>query len=374
MSPAVLTRVKAWSSEKFSAGPLGGVSGYHASSTSDLLKIRSTPLPNVAFWTGAIAALLLGPMLFSQNQISIANVTLVAVIGALGTNLIVGLAGQISLASAALLAVGAFSGGLVGATQGLPLLLCIPVAAFAGAIGGLIMGIPALRFRGLYLILASLAFHYIVSFVAHAVESGRGVEALTGLILTRADLGVVVLRSPSDFLVFLVIVAALVTVGFLNLMRSQYGRAWVAIRDHEVAVSALGVPAGYLKLKAFAFSGAVIAVAGVLGAYLQGVVTSEQYTLNLAIEYLAMVVIGGLGTALGSWLGAIFVSSLPFALDALFDIFNAPPEFQSTYLAPLQTLMFATLMAIFIVWQPQGLAGLWHKLRTYLAAWPLRQE
>jgi branched-chain amino acid transport system permease protein len=342
--------------------------GYFKTSYEADLSLVDTRLRRVAL--GALVVLLVAlPAVGSRFVLDLAAQTALAAIGALALNVLTGLAGQISLGHAGFIAAGAFTtAALVESGAGSPL-TALPAAAVVGAVLGLLVGFPALRLKGLYLALATLAMHHVVLYACGELQNHWG--ANTGYTIPTPQIAGFVLKGAVAWYYALVLAAALVLVFTVNLQRSRAGRAWMAIRDREIAAESVGIAVRRWKLAAFVWSSAVTAVAGALFAYHRGFVSVEAFGFFLAIEYVAMVIIGGLGSALGAVLGAAFVTLLPYGIDAGVGALRLPGAAEY-YLFPLKFGAFGLLMAVFLLFEPQGLIGIWRRARNWFVLWPFR--
>lgn len=349
-------------------------SGYFKTSYAGDLTLLDTPFRKLAVLSLAIVALLL-PAILSQQSLHILNLTMVAIIGAIALNLLTGLAGQLSLGHAAFLAIGGFSSHYFS-KLGLPFPIVVVLAMLVGGVLGFLIGTPALRVRGLYLVLTTVGFHYVVIFLTHVYQASgeASISALTGFLMPPASIGPIAIGTPKAWYYCFLVVTALVTAYALNLLRSRIGRAWIALRTRDIIAAALGINLAEYKLKAFVASSALTAMAGSLLVYYLGSISAEYYTLDLAISYVAMIVIGGAGSVMGSYLGAIFISLLPFAITWLFQFADADPRVQLQLLVPSQTILFGILMVLFLLFEPLGLVGIWRRIRTYFELWPLRRS
>ncbi len=168
----------------------------------------------------------------------------------------------------------------------------------------------------------------------------------------------------------LLAVAGLTVIGALNLLRSFVGRRWVSVGEHDIAAEALGVSIARTRISAFTLTSAVIGFAGALSAYYVGTASFESYNFSLAISYLAMIIIGGLGSVLGSVLGAVFITMLPYVLDHLFLLFAL--RIPANILAGIHEITFGALIVAFLLFEPRGLAEIWRRTRTAAADWPFR--
>ncbi|MBI2158632.1 MAG: branched-chain amino acid ABC transporter permease [Candidatus Rokubacteria bacterium] len=316
-----------------------------------------------------VVALLLLPRFGSSFVLDLAAQTALAAVGALALNLLTGLAGQISLGHAGFLATGAFTTAALVESGWRSPLVTLPAAALVGALLGVIVGIPSLRLKGLYLALGTLAMHHVVLYGAGELQTRWGVN--TGYTIPPPRLGALVLKGTVPWYYALVAVAAAALVLAVNLQRSRAG--WMAIRDREIAAESVGIDVARYKILAFVWSSAATSVAGALFAYYRGFVSVEAFSFFLAIEYVAMIVIGGLGSALGAVLGAGFVTLLPHGIDAAVGAVRLPGGVEY-YLFPAKFGAFGLLMALFLIFEPQGLVGIWRRVRNWVFLWPFRHR
>lgn len=318
--------------------------------------------------TLAALAFLALPYALSVFWIHLANTCLIAVMGAVALNVLTGNARLVSLGQAAFLGIGAFAAGLMQRQYNVPFPVALATAAVAGAMVGLLVALLSLRLRALYVAVTTLVLHFA------AVTGFSFVQAVfldsSGIILPLPNLGVMTLQTPIDWYYFLLAVATLVVLGALNLLRSFVGRRWIAVGEHDVAAEALGVSVKRAKLSVFALTSAVVAFTGALWAYYVGTVSFESYNLGLAITYLAMIIVGGIGSVLGSVLGAIFITLLPYCLDKAFLALDF--KIAASQLAGIHQVAFGVLIVTFILFEPRGLAEIWRRVRSAAADWPFR--
>jgi branched-chain amino acid transport system permease protein len=314
---------------------------------------------------------LLIPAVASTYFVHLLDLCLLSAIGALGLMLLTGYCGQISLGQAAFLAVGAYTTVILNAHVGAPFAIVVPAAAFAGGLLGFVVGLPSLRFRGVYLAISTLAMHYAIVFLATKYQADFGPSASAGMTIPDPSLGPLVLAGDRPWYYFLLAAVTLITIGCINLVRTRPGRAWMAIRDRDIAAQALGINLARYKLLAFVTSSMLASISGSLLAYFSNVVTVEKYTLDLAIIYLAMIIVGGMGSILGALLGAFFITLLPFGIDALFSYLPRSWRFGST-LFGVQAGAVGVCIIFFLLFEPKGLAEIWYRLATYFERWPFR--
>jgi len=323
-------------------------------------------------WLAAfLAALLAYPLVAGPFGLELANQVLLAAMGAVALMLLTGYAGQISLGHAGLLAAGAFTTGILIKETGAQFWVTLPAAAAVGGLLGVIFGLPSLRLRGLYLAVSTLALHFIVIHVGSEYETRRGFS--TGIVIDPPQLGGWVLNDPRAwYFVLLAAAAATVLVG-VNLVRSRTGRAWRAIHGREAVAEALGISVPRAKLSAFVVSSTITAVAGCLFAYYRGFVSVEAFSIFLAIQYVAMVIIGGMGSVLGALLGAVFVVLFPYVIEGAMEALGLTERLASVVFA-VNYAGFGLVMILFLVLEPQGLVGIWRRTQNWLLLWPFRQK
>jgi len=332
------------------------------------------PLP-IARWTVAALAVvffLVIPLTLHEYFLSVANLVWIAVIGAIGLNILVGYTGQVSIGHGAFMSVGAYTAANLATRLDSPWPVNLVVGGLMAALVGAVVGIPSLRIKGLYLAIATLAGQLIIEWtINHVTFISGGVQA--SISVPRPRLGGVVLDSQRDMYYFLIFFVVLSLVGAMNLVRSRVGRAFIAIRDHDIAAELIGINIFRYKLLAFAISSFYAGVTGVLYTYFLGIANYEQFQIGVSIDYLAMIIIGGLGSVLGSVFGAIFVTLLPIVIRYAMEAFGGIFLEQATVLnliPNLRLMMFGALIILFLILEPEGLNRLWRNIRNYFRVWP----
>ena len=331
------------------------------------------------FWIGVMClAILVFPFVTSSYNVHLVNLVALACIGALALNLLMGCAGLISLGQAAFLCTGGFVTVFFSLEVGLPFWLVVPIAGVFGAVFGLIAGLPSLRLHGLYLALSTLAMHFIIIYLASVYQysywerRAEGfVGGVSGFDIPYPSFGPLVLNTTREWYFFLVVVVTIVAMLSINLMRSRIGRAWMAIRDADIAASASGVNVAYYKLLAFTFTSAIVAMQGSLSAYYMNYVSGEEYTLWLGFLYVVMIMVGGMGSILGSFLGAFFVVLLPYGLAASVDLLGITGGIKA-HLYAIQYAFYGFLLVLFLLLESRGLVGIWLRIRTFFEFWPFK--
>jgi branched-chain amino acid transport system permease protein len=345
-------------------------SGYFRTSYAQDLALVGTRLERACLAAFTLA-LLAFPLIASPFQLDLACQVFLACIGALSLMLLTGYAGQISLGHAGLIAAGAFTVGILFREVNAPFWVTLPAAALVGALLGIIFGLPSLRLRGLYLAVSTLALHFVVIYLGGEYESRRGFS--TGIVIDPPKLGSVSISDERAWYFILLVAAAATLLVCLNLLRARTGRAWRAIRAHETVAEALGIGIAAYKLLAFVISSAITAVAGALFAYYRGFVSVEAFSLFLTIQYLAMVIVGGMGSLLGALLGAAFVTIFPYAIESALLALPGAQRFASLLFA-VNYAAFGLVMILFLVLEPLGLVGIWHRAQNYFLLWPYKHR
>ena len=323
-------------------------------------------------WTIIGLVLLFGavPFVSSSYLLYVLNICGIYAIAAIGLNILIGFTGQISLGHGAFFGVGAYSAAILATKVGLPFILTIPIAGLITAAVGMVFGLPSARLKHLYLTIATLAGQFIIEYVFVQWESMTG--GADGIVVTGASLFGLDLGQDRNF--FFVIFFCFVAMTWIasNLMRTRYGRAFIAIRDNDRAAEGMGIPLFPYKLLSFGISSFYAGFAGGLFAYYTMSITPEPFNLWLSIEFIAMIIIGGLGNIAGSVFGTIFIVSLN-------EILSSTTQFLMNLgvasgialtIAPLREFIFGLAIVLFIIFEPKGLAEVWRIVRSSFRLWP----
>jgi branched-chain amino acid transport system permease protein len=345
---------------------------FHESYAADMALF---PLP-LDRW--AVIVLLLGaglgvPLLADQYWLgSLIIPFLIFSLSAQGLNFLTGYAGQLSLGHAAFMGVGAYGAVILYARYGVPLIPSLLGGGLIAALVGTLFGLPALRIKGFYLAVSTLAAQFIIEWVmTHVAWIGGGVYATIDTPPLRVS-GWLLDTAVEKYLLTLATVVGL-TLFAKNLTRSRVGRAWMAIRDRDVAAEIMGISLFRYKLLAFAVSSFYAGVAGGLMSFTYYAAANiEEFNLLLSFRLLGMIIIGGMGSILGSFLGAAFIVLLPIFISQALGVFGmiAGRLVTTDLLANTEFMVFGALIVFFLIVEPLGLARLWHTLKNYLRLWP----
>ena len=320
------------------------------------------------FWYSLLClALVAAPFVAPEYWLAQLTFVLIYAIAGLGLMLLAGFTGQFSLGHAAFLGVGAYTQAVLTG-MGWPFLLSLGCGALLSAAVGVVVGLPALRVKGIYLGIATLAFGFIVEEVFARWEGVTGGNA--GKAVMAPQLFGHALETTEAFYFLCLGLAVACTLVILNLLRSSTGRAFVAIRDSEISAQSMGIHLAHYKTLSFALSAALAGIAGALYAHKMQFISPDQFSILQSIDLLLMIVIGGLGSVHGAFLGAMFLILMPQLIALGKDVL---PE--SIGQAPgLQAVVYGAVLIAFVLFEPMGLYGRWLKIRTWLQLFPFYRK
>ena len=352
----------------------------------DDLALLPDPWHRRAAVLGAVL-LLAFPFVAGPRWLTVGNIALFSVVGSLALMVLTGFAGQISLGHAAFLALGAYTTAILGHHLHLPFWLALPAGGLVAAAAGLCVGPFALRLEGLYLAIVTLGLIFVVNHVLVSlpeltggtggtpVPMHTGFSAIEGVdesgdFAQELVLGPVTLSFEQKLYYVFLLLTSLAVWTTVRLRRSNTGRAMMAVRDHDLAAAALGVPPAAVKIRAFAISSFLAGVAGGMFACQANYIVIEgTFNLTLSVQYIAMIVLGGIGTVFGAVAGAVaYVVLAPLVESAARQL----PLLEDLSSAQQSTLLFSILVIVVLIFEPLGLYGLWLRLKRYFAAWPFR--
>jgi branched-chain amino acid transport system permease protein len=328
---------------------------------------------------GIVALLLVAfvavPLFGDQYWLSaILTPFLVLALATLGLNILTGYAGQLSLGTAAFMAVGAFMAyNAMLRIPHMPILGAFIIGGLCAAAVGIVFGLPSLRIKGLYLAVATLACQFFVLWAINRVGWFSNYSSSGVITAQRMDIFGYPIDTPASKYVLTLAIVVAMALAAKNLMRSETGRAFMAVRDMDVAASVIGIPMMQTKLLAFAISSFYCGVAGALYAFCYlGTVEPEAFVLDLSFRVLFMMIIGGAGSILGSFLGAGFITMFPIFLNlASKSLENAlGMEIPHALVSNTESIIFGALIIFFLIVEPYGLARLWQITKEKLRLWP----
>jgi branched-chain amino acid transport system permease protein len=316
-----------------------------------------------------LLTLLAFPFIASEYWLYLACLVAINIASAMGLNILTGYTGLVSLGQAAFMGLGAYTVAILQLRYGTPLIVNLLAGGTVAMAAGVLVGLPSLRVKGLYLAIATIAAGVIAHFAFSHFAALTG--GTSGLSVPPAQVFGRELDTTFELYWVIVPVTLLLLLGAANLFRTRIGRAFIAIRDRDISAEVLGIPLLRYKLLSFAISSFYAGVAGGLFAYFFRAVTPESFPLLMSIFFLAAVIVGGMGTVLGSVLGAVFMTLVPELLKIVVGWFAADGS-ATPVLAPIRTVVFGALIVLFLIFEPHGLAEMWRRARRVFHLWPFR--
>lgn len=320
-------------------------------------------------WLGLmLLALCAYPFVASEYWLYLACLVAINIASTTGLNILTGYTGLVSLGQAAFMGLGAYTVAVLQSRWQTPIALNLLAGGLVAMAGGVVVGLPSLRVKGLYLAIATIAASVFAHFLF--THWGAVTGGTRGINLPPGRLFGIELDTSFKLYWLLVPVAGLMLLGAANLFRTRIGRAFIAIRDRDISAAVLGIPLLRYKLLAFGLSSFYAGVAGGLWAYFFRVVTPESFPLLMSIFFLAAIIVGGMGTVLGSVLGAAFMTLVPELLKLLVGVL--PLNNAAMLLSPVRTVVFGALIVGFLIFEPHGLAEIWRRTRRFFHLWPFK--
>ena len=313
------------------------------------------------------------PLFFSDRILTIMTMMGIAVISVLGLNILTGYCGQISIGHVGFMAVGAYTSAILSAKLGWPFWAALPCAALAAGTAGLIFGLPSLKIKGFYLIMATIAAHFIIIWLILQLYDLTG--GADGFAVPRPEIAGFVLESKASYFYLVFVFACLATYTAQNIIRTRAGRAFVAIRDNDLAAEVMGINLWNYKLQAF-FIGCVYAgVAGALLIHYYAYASAELFPFMDSVWYLGMLIVGGMGSTTGAILGAVSLKLLDELVTIAGPVFAAIfPAVAAQAAASLGLLVRGLIIILFLIFEPRGLAHRWEMIKAYFRLWPFSHQ
>ena len=321
-------------------------------------------------WLALLAgSLFVFPFVASEYWLYLACLVAINIVSTTGLNILTGYTGLVSLGQAAFMGIGAYAVAYMDNHFGAPIVINLLVAGGVAMLGGIIVGIPSLRVKGLYLAISTIAASMILHFIFSnwsSVTGGTG-----GVTVSPPSVLGFSLDTSFRFYWMVVPVTVIMLLGAANLFRTRIGRAFIAIRDRDISAEVLGIPLLQYKLLSFALSSFYAGVAGGLWAYFFRIVTPESFPLSMSIFFLTAIIVGGMGSLLGSILGAIFVTMIPEVLKLMVGVLPISAD-ATLILSPVRTIVFGLLIIAFLILEPLGLQEIWRRIRRFFHLWPFK--
>lgn len=316
-----------------------------------------------------VLALVAFPFMASEYWLYLACLVGINIASTTGLNVLTGYTGLVSLGQSAFMGIGAYTVAILQLRWGTPMLINLLAGGLAALMAGVVVGLPSLRVKGLYLAIATIAAGVMAHFVFSHFTALTGGSA--GLAVAPASLFGIDLDTSFKLYWVIVPITVLLMLGAANLFRTRIGRAFIAIRDRDISAEVLGIPLLPYKLLSFAISSFYAGVAGGLFAYFFRAVTPESFPLIMSIFFLAAVIVGGMGTMLGSVLGAVFMTLVPEVLKLIVGWLPLGDN-AMLILSPVRTIVFGLMIVLFLIFEPHGLAEVWRRIRRLFHLWPFK--
>jgi len=313
------------------------------------------------------------PLFISGRVLTVMTMIGIAIISVLGLNILTGYCGQISIGHAGFMAVGAYTSAILSAKLGWPFWATLPSAALAAGMAGLIFGLPSLKIKGFYLIMATIAAHFIIIWLILQLYDLTG--GVDGFAVPRPEIAGFMLKSKASYFYLVMVFACLATFTAQNIVRTRAGRAFVAIRDNDLAAEVMGINLWSYKLQAF-FIGCVYAgVAGALLIHYYAWASADMFPFMDSVWYLGMLIVGGMGSTTGAILGAVSLKLLDELVTIIGPMLAAIfPAIAAQAAASLGLITRGLVIILFLIFEPRGLAHRWEMIKAYFRLWPFSHE
>jgi branched-chain amino acid transport system permease protein len=316
-----------------------------------------------------LVILFTAPLYLRSYWLGVANLIGITIIAVTGLNLLTGYCGQLSIGHAGFIAVGAYTSAIMTSRYGVPFPLALVSAGLVTGLTGMIFGIPSLRVKGFYLAISTIAAQFIILWVINHWTGLTG--GFNGMSVPYMSIGGLTFRSEgSQFYLIMIVTIAIVFLA-KNIARTRVGRAFIAIRDNDLAAEVMGINLFRYKLLAFFIGCFFAGIAGSLWAHWMRFINTEGFTFASSILYIGMIIIGGLGTTLGPILGAIFIRLLDVGVLHLSPAIEATfPNWPSGFTTGIAPMMFGLVIILFLIFEPRGLAHRWALFKSAYRLWP----
>jgi len=348
---------------------MGSSSGvFHENYAQDMAIFRTKLHWGVLF--AFLIVLFTCPLFSSDRMLTIMTMMGITIISVHGLNILTGYCNQISIGHAGFMAVGGYTSAILCAKLGLPVWAALPCGALAAGIAGLIFGLPSLKIKGFYLIMATISAHFIIIWTIIQLRSITG--GPDGLSVPKPAIGSIVLSSKTNYFYFVMVITCLATLLAKNIVRTRAGRAFIAIRDNDLAAEVMGISLWSYKLQAF-FIGCVYAgVAGSLLIHYFSFASTDQFPFMDSVWYLGMLIVGGMGSTTGAIFGAVALKLLDELVTTVGPVLSAAVAPQAA--ASLALISHGLIIIIFLIFEPRGLHHRWEMIKAYFRLWPYSHE
>ncbi len=319
---------------------------------------------------GFLVFLSICPLFFSDRMLTIVTMIGISIISVHGLNILTGYCGQISIGHVGFMAVGAYTSAILTAKLGWSFWPALPCAALAAGVAGLIFGLPSLKIKGFYLIMATIAAHFIIIWLVLQLRGVTG--GADGLPVPKPKIGSFVLKSKASYFYLVMAFTVLSTLLANNIVRTRAGRAFVAIRDNDLAAEVMGISLWSYKLQAFFIGCLYAGVAGALLVHYIAFASVDQFLFIDSVWYLGMLIVGGMGSISGAIMGAISLKLLDEMVIVVGPILSKAVAAQAA--ASLALITHGLIIILFLIFEPRGLHHRWGMIKAYFRLWPFSHE
>ena len=310
------------------------------------------------------------PLFFSDRILTIVTMIGISIISVHGLNILTGYCGQISIGHVGFMAVGAYTSAILTAKLGWSFWPALPCAALAAGVAGLIFGLPSLKIKGFYLVMATIAAHFIIIWLVLQLRTVTG--GADGMPVPKPKIGSFVLKSKTSYFYLVMVFTVLSTVLANNIVRTRAGRAFVAIRDNDLAAEVMGISLWSYKLQAFFIGCLYAGVAGSLLVHYIAFASVDQFLFIDSVWYLGMLIVGGMGSTSGAIMGAISLKLLDEMVIVVGPILSKAVAAQAA--ASLALITHGLIIILFLIFEPRGLHHRWGMVKAYFRLWPFSHE
>lgn len=309
------------------------------------------------------------PLYLSNYWLGVANLIGITIIAAIGLNILIGYCGQLSIGHAGFMAVGAYTTAVLTNKLGFPFLAGLICSGFSAGLIGLIFGIPSVRVKGFYLAITTIAAQFIIIWIINHWSSVTG--GFVGISVPYASIGGIEFKDDASQFYLITSITAVCILFAKNLARGRIGRAFIAVRDNDLAAEVMGINLLYYKLLAFFIGCFLAGIAGSLFAHWTGFLNAENFTLTDSILYIGMVIVGGLGTTIGPILGVVLIRLLQQGIMYISPLLESTfPAIPAGFTSGIGPMVFGLVIVLFLILEPRGLAHRWTLFKAAYRLWP----
>jgi branched-chain amino acid transport system permease protein len=322
-----------------------------------------------ALFFALLAIVFTAPLYLSNYWLGVSNLIGITIIAAIGLNILIGYCGQLSIGHAGFMAVGAYTTAILTNKLGFPFLAGLICSGFSAGLIGLIFGIPSVRVKGFYLAITTIAAQFIIIWIINHWSSVTG--GFVGISVPYASIGGIEFKDDASQFYLIMSITAVCILLAKNLARGRVGRAFIAVRDNDLAAEVMGINLLYYKLLAFFIGCFLAGIAGALFAHWTGFVNAENFTLTDSILYIGMVIIGGMGTTIGPIFGVVLIRLLQQGIMYISPLLESTfPAIPAGFTSGIGPMVFGLVIVLFLVLEPRGLAHRWTLFKAAYRLWP----